>query len=130
IPYRGSWVEFSLDVNDIMYVHIDRKRKLPVTVLLRALGFVGDREILELFYEKETLEGRGKQAESALGRVCARDVVDESTGEILLEANEEVTPEKLEVIQSQGLATLEGFIIPQQEEADIVRNTLRTDQTP
>ena len=46
IPYRGSWVEFSLDVNDVMHVHIDRKRKLPVTVLLRALGFVGDREIL------------------------------------------------------------------------------------
>src|SRR5262249_9025082 len=129
IPYRGSWVEFSLDVNDIMYVHIDRKRKLPVTVLLRALGFVGDREILELFYEKETLEVRGKQAEAALGRVCARDVVDESTGEILLEANEEVTPEKLEVIQSQGLATLEVFIIPQQDEADIIRNTLRKDQT-
>ena len=44
IPYRGSWVEFSMDVNDVMHVHIDRKRKLPVTVLMRALGFVGDRD--------------------------------------------------------------------------------------
>ncbi len=129
IPYRGSWVEFSLDVNDIMYVHIDRKRKLPVTVLLRALGFVGDREILELFYEKEALEVRGKQAEKALGRVCAKDVVDESTGEILLEANEEITPEKLEVLQKAGLASLEVFIIPQHEESDVLRNTLRKDQT-
>jgi len=85
IPYRGSWVEFSLDVNDVMHVHIDRKRKLPVTVLLRALGFVGDREILELFYEKETLEVKGKKAENALGRVCGQDIVDESTGEILLD---------------------------------------------
>jgi DNA-directed RNA polymerase subunit beta len=86
IPYRGSWVEFSLDVNDVMHVHIDRKRKLPVTVLLRALGFVGDKEILELFYEKEILEVRGKKAEVALGRVCGQDLVDDATGEILLEA--------------------------------------------
>src|SRR6187399_2986244 len=94
IPYRGSWVEFSLDVNDIMHVHIDRKRKLPVTVLLRALGFVSDREILELFYEKETLEVKGKKAEGALGRICGQDLMDEATGEILLEANEEITAEK------------------------------------
>src|SRR5262249_29399248 len=99
IPYRGSWVEFSLDVNDVMHVHIDRKRKLRVSVLLRALGFVGDREILELFYEKETLEVKGKKAENSLGRICAQDIVDESTGEILLEANDELTAEKIEVIK-------------------------------
>src|SRR5436309_11814164 len=104
IPYRGSWVEFSLDVNDVMHVHIDRKRKLPVSVLLRALGFVGDRDILELFYERETLEVRGKKAESALGRICAQDLVDESTGEILLEANEEITAEKVEVLKKAALA--------------------------
>src|SRR5256885_8854955 len=97
IPYRGSWVEFSLDVNDVMHVHIDRKRKLPVTVLLRALGFVGDREILELFYEREALEVKGKKAEVALGRVCAQDIVDESTGEILIEANEEIAAEEVGV---------------------------------
>ena len=69
IPYRGSWVEFSLDVNDIMYVHIDRKRKLPVTVLLRALGFVSDREILDLFYE--TRERRDRRARRARPRSAA-----------------------------------------------------------
>jgi DNA-directed RNA polymerase subunit beta len=90
IPYRGSWVEFSLDVNDVMHVHIDRRRKLPVTVLLRALGFVGDKDILELFFDKETLEVKGKKAETALGRICGQDIVDESTGEILLEANDEI----------------------------------------
>src|SRR4029077_14407670 len=106
IPYRGSWVEFSLDVNDIMHVHIDRKRKLPVTVLLRALGFVGDREILELFYEKEALEVKGKKAEVVLGRVCAQDIVDDATGEILLEANDEITAEKVEIVKKSGLDTL------------------------
>ena len=129
IPYRGSWVEFSMDVNDIMYVHIDRKRKLPVTVLLRALGFVGDREILELFYEKELVEVGGKKAENALGRVCAQDIVDEATGEILIEANDEISPEKVEVIKKAALATLEVFVIPQQDDADVVRNTLRKDPT-
>ena len=53
IPYRGSWVEFSIDVKDIMYVHIDRKRKLPATVLLKALGIVSDQDILDFFYAKE-----------------------------------------------------------------------------
>ena len=129
IPYRGSWVEFSMDVNDIMYVHIDRKRKLPVTVLLRALGFVGDREILELFYEKERVEVGGKKAENALGRVCAQDIVDEATGEILIEANDEISPEKVEVIKKAALTTLEVFVITQQDDADVVRNTLRKDPT-
>src|SRR5262245_36695468 len=129
IPYRGSWVEFSLDVNDVMHVHIDRKRKLPVSVLLRALGFVGDREILELFYEKETLDVKGKKAEGALGRICAQDIVDESTGEILLEANDELTAEKVEVIKKAALEKLDVFTIPMQDEADVMRNTLRKDPT-
>ena len=129
IPYRGSWVEFSLDVNDIMHVHIDRKRKLPVTVLLRALGFVSDREILELFYEKETIDVKGKKAESALGRICAQDLMDEATGEILLEANEEITAEKVEILKKSGLDELEVFLISHQDDADVMRNTLRKDQT-
>ena len=129
IPYRGSWVEFSLDVNDIMHVHIDRKRKLPVTVLLRALGFVSDREILELFYEKETIEVKGKKAETALGRICAQDLMDEATGEILLEANEEITAEKVEILTKSGLEELEVFLIAHQDDADVMRNTLRKDQT-
>ncbi len=129
IPYRGSWVEFSLDVNDVMHVHIDRKRKLPVTVLLRALGFVSDREILELFYEKETLEVKGKKAETALGRVCGQDFIDESTGEILIEANDEITAEKVEILKKSGIETLDVFVIPKQDEADVVRNTLRKDPT-
>ena len=127
IPYRGSWVEFSLDVNDIMYVHIDRKRKLPVTVLLRALGFVSDREILELFYESETLEIKGKKGEAALDRVSAEEVVDQDTGEILLEANEALSPEKLDALHKAKVDSVAFFRIPMQDEADVVRNTLKKD---
>src|SRR5256714_568322 len=125
IPYRGSWVQFSLDVNDVMHVPIARKRKLPVTVLLRALGFVGDREILELFYEKESLDISGKKAENALNRTCAQDIVDESPREILIAAIDEITAEKVEILKKAGLDTLEVFAIPMQDEADVVRNTLR-----
>ena len=57
IPYRGSWVEFSTDINDIMYIHIDRKRKQPVTVMLRALGFETDESILELFHDARGVQG-------------------------------------------------------------------------
>jgi len=132
IPYRGSWVEFSLDVNDIMYVHIDRKRKLPVTVLLKALGYVSDREILQLFYEPEEEEiggQRSKKEPDCLGKVAAEDVVDEKTGEVLLEANEIITMERIEGLRRAGFATVRTFVIPHSDEADIVRNTLKKDST-
>ena len=127
IPYRGSWVEFSLDVNDIMYVHIDRKRKLPVTVLLRALGFVSDREILDLFYASQKVDIKGKKGEAALDRIAAEDVVDQETGEVLLEANEPLTPEKLERLHKAKVDDVTFFVIPMQDEADVVRNTIKKD---
>jgi DNA-directed RNA polymerase subunit beta len=130
IPYRGSWVEFTLDVNDIMYVHIDRKRKLPVTVLLKALGYVSEREILELFYGVETAalgSGRTKKEEALEGRVVAEDIVDTETGEILLETNEEVSLEKIKELAKAGIKEIKLFEIPLQEEADIIRNTLKRD---
>jgi DNA-directed RNA polymerase subunit beta len=132
IPYRGSWVEFSLDVNDIMYVHIDRKRKLPVTVLLKALGYVSDREILDLFFETEEEEiggARSKKEPDALGKVAAEDVVDEKTGEVLLEANEIITMERIEGLRKAGFSTVKTFVIPHRDEADIIRNTLKKDST-
>jgi DNA-directed RNA polymerase subunit beta len=132
IPYRGSWVEFSLDVNDIMYVHIDRKRKLPVTVLLKALGYVSDREILDLFFETEEEEiggARSKKEPDALGKVAAEDVVDEKTGEVLLEANEIITMERIEGLRKAGFTTVRTFVIPHRDEADILRNTLKKDST-
>jgi DNA-directed RNA polymerase subunit beta len=132
IPYRGSWVEFSLDVNDIMYVHIDRKRKLPVTVLLKALGYVSDREILDLFYETEEEEiggTRSKKEPDALGKIAAEDVVDEKTGEVLLEANEIISMERVEGLRKAGFTTVRAFVIPHRDEADIIRNTLKKDST-
>jgi len=135
IPYRGSWVEFSLDVNDVMYVHIDRKRKLPVTVLLRALGFQTEKEILQLFYpviEVEVPRAGTKRAEELIGKIVADDFVDEETGEILLECNEEITTVALADVRKAKMKRakkrrIKYFDIPFLSEADLIRNTLKKD---
>ncbi len=129
IPYRGSWVEFSLDVNDIMYVHIDRKRKLPVTVLLRALGYVADPEILQHFYEVEDEKLTGRKPWPVEGKVAAEDVVDAETGEILLECNEVITADHVTALKKAGFESVKVFNIEKMEEADIIRNTLKKDST-
>ncbi len=131
IPYRGSWVEFTLDVKEMMYVHIDRKRKIPVTVLLKALGYVSDHDVLDLFYEKEKLpigSGRSKKDLALVGRIVAEDVVDADTGEIIVEANEEMSEEKIRELGKTDLKEIELFLVPQREEGDVIRNTLKRDQ--
>jgi DNA-directed RNA polymerase subunit beta len=130
IPYRGSWVEFSIDVKDILYVHIDRKRKLPATVLLKALGIVTDRDILDLFYEstREDIGGlRTKRAQGLIHRISAEDVIDPETGEILLECNQEITEALLKKLVKANVKEVAIYEIPLQDEADIVRNTLKKD---
>jgi DNA-directed RNA polymerase subunit beta len=132
IPYRGSWVEFSLDVNDIMYVHIDRKRKLPVTILLKALGYTSHKEILDLFYHTETIElgsGRSQKDLALEGRVVAEDVVDTETGEILLETNDELTVDRIKDLAKTGVKEIKLFKITLQDEADVIRNTLKKDSS-
>ena len=130
IPYRGSWVEFSIDVKDIMYVHIDRKRKLPATILLKALGIVTDKEILDLFYEIEDLKLgslRTKRTQGLIHRIAAEDVIDPETGEILLECNQEITEDLLKRLIKIEAAVIQVYVIPLQDEADIIRNTLKKD---
>ncbi|MEZ4650150.1 MAG: DNA-directed RNA polymerase subunit beta [Candidatus Eisenbacteria bacterium] len=132
IPYRGSWVEFTIDVRDVMYVHIDRKRKLPATALFKAMGIVTDKDILDFFYDSESVEigtGRSKKVQTLVGRIVAEDIVDSETGEFLLEVNEEITAEKLKDLIKNKVSKVSVYIIPLQEEADIVRNTLKKDTT-
>ena len=94
IPYRGSWVEFTTDINDMMHVHIDRKKKLPVTVLLRAIGYDSDSKLLQAFsdYKKVTITKRPSKSDADLiDRVLVEDVFHPETGEILAEAGNPVT---------------------------------------
>ena len=123
IPYRGSWLEFEFDANEILYARIDRKRKMLATLLLRAVGFSKDEQILELFYEKESLSIDDKLA----GRVTAEDVLDERTGEILLEANREITKDNLIRLEKAKIRKVSVLVISKSDENLPVRRTLERD---
>jgi len=132
IPYRGSWVEFVIDVNDIMYVYIDRRRKIPVTVLLKAMGFEPNNAIIKLFHKTKvhTLSQRASKKDKALiGRHVAEDVVNRKTGEVLVEAGKELAETTMELMKSQKILKVvmiekEGSI-----EDDVIIKTLEKDPT-
>ncbi len=97
IPFRGSWIEFATDINNVMYAYIDRKKKLPVTTLLRAIGFESDRDILEIFDLADEIKVSKAALKKVVGRKLAarvlkswiEDFVDEDTGEVVsIERNE------------------------------------------
>ncbi|MDZ7288823.1 MAG: DNA-directed RNA polymerase subunit beta [candidate division KSB1 bacterium] len=128
IPLRGSWVEFTTDINDVMYVYIDRRKKFPVTTLLRALGYATDRDLLELFDLVEEVKVSDSQIKKYLGCQSIADVVDRETGEVLLEKDAELTEEALERLKKARVDTLkllrlaEGTYGP-----EVISNTLRRD---
>jgi DNA-directed RNA polymerase subunit beta len=134
IPYRGSWVEFSTDINDMMYVHIDRKRKQPITMLLRALGFSSNEDIIPLFHETQKLKvpNKGtKKADSLEGRVLASDIYSADSGERVASAGQIIDPLLLETILAEAKGDMsliaEGEIT--MNEPSLIINTLRKDPT-
>jgi DNA-directed RNA polymerase subunit beta len=182
IPYRGSWLDFEFDSRDKLYVRIDRRRKLPATVLLRALGYTAE-ELLNYYYETEVIrfEKGGKfsksisldklteiravrdvrdpethrilvyknrkfnrraverfrelgleylpiQKEEIVGKVAAHDVIDEDSGEILMECNEELTESKIDELRKAGIDKLEVLYIDGLNVGPWVRDTLQDDK--
>ncbi len=181
IPYRGSWLDFEFDAKDNIFTRIDRRRKLPVTILLRALG-MNDEEILGVFFEKsqialnkkgakldlvpERLRGenaladitdnKGKAIVEAgkritmrhvrlieqagvksldvpddylLGKTLAHDVVDESTGELVMRANDEITAESLDGLREAGIKKIEILYVNDLDQGPYISTTLRIDPT-
>src|SRR5215208_332146 len=196
IPYRGSWIDFEFDHKDILYVRIDRRRKLPATVLLRALGATPDtakkdpvdfhgsaEEILKYYYDTETIRIEGKaryerdlnpdlmkgqratrdirdpktnevivkknrkfsesaikklqaaklkslpiEAEEVYTKISAEDVVDEATGEVLLEVNEEVTDAKVEELRKRNITEFKVLFIDNLNVLPSLRDTLMQDK--
>ena len=144
IPFRGSWIEFATDINKVMYAYIDRKKKLPVTTLLRAIGYESDKEILDSFGLAEELLCTRETLTKAIGRTLAgnvlkswsEDFVDEDTGEVVsIERNEivieretELTAEVVERVLETGTKTI---LLHKEEshESDysIIFNTLQKD---
>ena len=146
IPFRGSWIEFATDINNVMYAYIDRKKKLPVTTLLRAIGFETDKDILEIFGLAEDLKVSKASLKKAIGRRLAgnvvkawvEDFVDEDTGEVVsIERTEIVIPRETVLEESHIADIIESGvqnILLHKEESNtsdysIIFNTLQKDSS-
>ena len=144
IPFKGSWIEFATDINNVMYAYIDRKKKLPVTTLLRAVGFENDKDILEIFNLAEEVKVNKANLKKIVGRKLAarvlkawtEDFVDEDTGEVvsierhevIIDRETVIEPEHVDEIIESGVQN----ILVHNEEANasdysIIFNTLQKD---
>ncbi|TVP73204.1 MAG: DNA-directed RNA polymerase subunit beta, partial [Gemmatimonadales bacterium] len=135
IPFRGSWVEFTIDINDICYVHIDKKKKFPATALLRAFGYGTNRELYELFHDTRSVkltENHFKAGSEVEGAVLAEELVDEDSGEILLEAGTELDLDALGRIQRAGIDEVDVYTARkegQRSTSPIIPRTIAKDPT-
>ncbi len=146
IPFKGSWIEFATDINQVMYAYIDRKKKLPVTTLFRAIGFERDKDILEIFDLAEEVKVSKAGLKKVLGRKLAarvlktwfEDFVDEDTGEVVsIERNEIVFDRDTiiekehieEIIEAGAKTVLLHKEDNQQADYAIIHNTLQKDPT-
>ncbi len=127
IPLRGSWVEFATDINHVMFVYIDRRKKFPATTLLRALGYASDEEILNLFGLVEEINVNKVDVEDYVGRVVASDVFDMATGEIFLSRDSILSDEDIERLGDAEVETLKLLNNETSTEQDLIVNTLRKD---
>lgn len=144
IPFKGSWIEFSTDINNVMFAYIDRKKKLPVTTMLRAIGYETDKDILQIFDLCEDVKVTKKNLKDAIGRKLAgnvmktwnEDFADEDTGEVVsIERNEivveretELTADNIDAILESGVSSI---LLHRDEEMankySIIFNTLQKD---
>jgi len=144
IPFRGSWIEFATDINNVMYAYIDRKKKLPVTTLFRAIGFETDKEILELFDLADEVKVSKSGLKKVIGRKLAarvlktwvEDFVDEDTGEVVSIERNEVIIDRETIIEKEHIDEIiesgSKTIILHKEDVNssdfaIIYNTLQKD---
>ena len=144
IPFKGSWIEFATDINNVMYAYIDRKKKLPVTTLLRAIGYESDKDILRIFDLAEEVKVNKKNLKACVGRKVAgsvvtrwnEDFVDEDTGEVVSIDRSEVIVERETVITEEMIPEIlesgaQSILLHKDAEAgnkySIIFNTLAKD---
>jgi DNA-directed RNA polymerase subunit beta len=143
IPFKGAWMEFATDINNVMYAYIDRKKKFPVTTLLRSIGFETDKDILELFgmadevkADKKTLSAMvGKRLAARVLKTWVEDFVDEDSGEVVSLERNEVVLERDKVLNENDIETIletevkSVFIQKEEVSGDyaIIYNTLNKD---
>ncbi len=130
IPFRGSWVEFTTDVNDIMFAYIDRKKKFHITTLLRALGYPTNEALYDLFSLSEIVEVGGKSnLHDYIDRFVINDVIDMTTGEILLDTKTALTEEHIKNIKKAGTKELKFLKTALTRDLSVVLNTINADKT-
>ena len=146
IPFKGSWIEFATDINNVMYAYIDRKKKLPVTTLLRAIGYTSDKEILDIFGLADEIKATAKELKANKGRKLAAKVLktwtedfeDEDTGEVIPIERTVAIVERGEILDNDTIAAITDTdvktILLQKDEANsneyaIIYNTLQKDPT-
>ncbi|OJJ21405.1 DNA-directed RNA polymerase subunit beta [marine bacterium AO1-C] len=147
IPFKGSWIEFTTDVNNVMYAYIDRKKKFPVTTLLRVIGFGSDKQILDLFNLSEEIEAEEKVLKNkAVGRKLAarilktwtEDFVDEDTGEVVSIERNEILLERDSILENEDIDTIidsgvKSIIVHREDvnvtDYSIIYNTLQKDNS-
>ena len=144
IPFKGAWMEFATDINNVMYAYIDRKKKFPVTMLLRAVGYDSDKDILTLFdladeitlaNKKDLPKSVGRKLAARVLRTWMEDFVDEDTGEVvsiernevLLERDTIITVDNLDLIQNSGAKSIFVHKEVQTQDYSIIFNTLQKD---
>jgi len=126
IPFRGAWVEFTTDINNMMFVYIDKKKKFLVTTLLRALGYSSDDEILQLFDLVEEVDVRKVDLKQYIGRTVCSDVIDRKTGEILMTKDTQLTEDLLEGISKSSLKNI-AFFKSDSGQMSLIANTILKD---
>ncbi len=146
IPFKGAWMEFATDINNVLYAYIDRKKKLPVTTLFRAIGFETDKQILELFGLADEIKVSKAALEKAVGRKLAarvlrtwvEDFVDEDTGEVVSIERNEVVVERETILEEQHIERIlnsktEYIILHKEDKKSIdyaiIYSTLQKDTT-
>jgi DNA-directed RNA polymerase subunit beta len=144
IPFRGSWIEFATDINNVMYAYIDRKKKLPVTTLLRAIGFESDKDILEIFNLAEEVKVSKSGLKKVVGRKLAarvlktwiEDFVDEDTGEVVSIERNEIIIDRETILEDEHIdqivdANIKTVLLHREDisstDFGIIYNTLQKD---
>jgi len=107
IPFRGSWVDFTTDINDCIFCIIDRRRKFPVTMLLRALGFSTNADIFKAFNCIEKVKVNSKDIEAIIGSTVVEDIIDQETGEIFMEGGSELLQENIDELKKAKIKSVE-----------------------
>ena len=144
IPFKGSWIEFATDINNVMYAYIDRKKKLPVTTLLRAIGFENDKDILQIFNLAEEVKVNKTNLKKAVGKKLAarvlkswvEDFVDEDTGEVVSIERNDIILDRETVLEAEHIEEIissgaQSILIHQESNSSsdysIIFNTLQKD---